>query len=246
CLARRAEKLAEAGYGPALLALKKGFGQFDFVTGRVLSAADIDSFIVAKLADYCAYRLREFRADSREGDLLEMVSWNWQCELGTRLQPPVRLNVVHPVIADGRMQAHEWELTQDGRLLKHDGLSHGDDHFFPGPCDIAWDLAGAIIEWDMDERQQAEFLRRYHDLTGDCPETRLPDYLITYAVFRMAWSKMAAEASWGSFDEALLRRDYQKYRAKAAELNVKRQLRAAAETTKPLAVSLPSERLLGA
>ncbi len=246
CLADRARKLDKSGYAPALMSLEKGFARFQFVPGRVLSAADINSAIVYKLAEYCAFRIREFKTDSRQGDLLEMVSWNWQCEFGSRLEPPVRLNLVHPVIADGRMQPHEWERADDGRLLKHDGLSHGDDHFFPGPCDIAWDLAGAIVEWDMNEQQRAEFLRRYRDLTDDCTEARLPDYLLTYAVFRMAWSKMAAEASWGSFDETLLRRDYERYRARAAELNAKRQLRAPAETTKALAVSLLSGKLLGA
>jgi hypothetical protein len=144
------------------------------------------------------------------------------------------------------MQPYEWELAEDGRLLKHDGLSHGDDHFFPGPCDIAWDLAGAIVEWDMDKHQRAEFLSRYRDLTDDCPEARLPDYLLTYAVFRMAWSKMAAEASWGSFDETLLRRDYQRYRTKAVELNAKRQLCAPTVRTKALALSRTSEKSLGA
>jgi hypothetical protein len=59
-------------------------------------------------------------------------------------------------------------------------------------------------------------------LSGDDSWERLPDYLLGYAVFRMAWSKMAAQASAGEFDETLLRRDYERYRSKAIELAERR------------------------
>ena len=39
---------------------------------------------------------------------------------------------------------HEWLRLDDGNVRKTDAIAHGDDHLFPGPTDIAWDLAGAI------------------------------------------------------------------------------------------------------
>ena len=61
------------------------------------------------------------------------------------------LRVLRPLIVDGRLQPWEWIVTRQGVLLKTDASSHGDDHFLPGPTDIAWDLAGVIVDWDLDE-----------------------------------------------------------------------------------------------
>ena len=48
------------------------------------------------------------------------------------------------------MGPHAWLRDENGRLIKTNGSVHGDDHFFPGPCDIAWDLAGAFVSiWGM-------------------------------------------------------------------------------------------------
>src|SRR5207302_4552914 len=65
---------------------------------------------------------------------------------------PALLATKNPVLVDGRMQPHEWIRSKDGTIIKVDGCTHGDDHFFPGPTDIAWDLAGAIVEWSLDRK----------------------------------------------------------------------------------------------
>ena len=125
------------------------------------------------------------------------------------------VEVTNAVLTDGRMQPHEWLITSN-RIIKTDAVSHGDDHFYPGPTDIAWDLAGAIIEWQMEPAAQEEFLSRYESHTGDDPRRRLPGFLQAYAAFRMGFSKMAAEAMQGTSEEARLSRDYVRYRAHAA------------------------------
>ncbi len=113
------------------------------------------------------------------------------------------------------MSPHEWLITEDGRFLKLDAVSHGDDHFFPGPCDVAWDLAGAIVEWEMDAATRDTFLLRYESLSGDDTSGRIANYLRAYAVFRFAWSKMAAAGMKGTPEESRLMQDYRKYRAYA-------------------------------
>lgn len=217
-IARRARELSKSGFGPRFERLVRGFGVYEFVAGRVLQADELTPAILLRMAEYCAFRKRAFPTDERPQELEEMANWNWECEFGEALRPAIRLRTEHLVITDARMLPHEWLIAEDGRILKLDGVSHGDNHFFPGPCDIAWDLAGAIIEWSMDERTAAEFLEKYLDLSGDDARERLPEYLLAYAILRMAWSKMAAQASAGAFDEALLKRDYERYRARALEL----------------------------
>jgi thiamine kinase-like enzyme len=109
------------------------------------------------------------------------------------------------------MSPHEWLQSGDGRLLKLDATAHGDDHFFPGPCDIAWDLAGAIVEWNMDHRAKTLLLREYLKASGDDAAARIDAYVMAYTVFRFAWCKMAAAGMQGTDDEQRLLREYRKY-----------------------------------
>jgi hypothetical protein len=216
-IGHRAQKLAEAGFSPRAFEHVRGFGQYEFLCGRVLTREDLSPALLQRMAEYCAVRKSEFVTDESVSDLEAMVSWNWECEFGRKLEMPLELDTKHKAIVDGRMMPHEWLLTDDGRVLKTDAVSHGDDHFFPGPCDVAWDVAGAVIEWELSEAEAAEFVDQYRVLSGDDVRDRLPEYLLAYATFRMAWSKMAAQASAGQFDEELLMRDYRKYREIASE-----------------------------
>jgi hypothetical protein len=119
------------------------------------------------------------------------------------------------------MMPHEWLSSDGGELLKLDAGSHGDNHFFPGPCDIAWDVAGAIVEWELQGEAREQFIREYEARSGDAITERLAPYLLAYTIFCMGWSKMAALAMEGEYDEALLTRDYQRYREVALRLREK-------------------------
>jgi len=217
-VAKRASAAAEVGFAPELLNVIRGFGKYKIESGRLLAGESPAPEIIERAAEYCAFRAVSMRTTEADASELEtMARWNWQCEFGTEPYA-IRLRLERPVIADGRMLPHEWMRTNDGRILKLDGSTHGDDHFFPGPCDIAWDLAGMIIEWEMNAAQSQAFLSSYQQRSGDDAGPRIADYLVAYAVFRMAWSKMAARASAGTFDEKLLLRDYVRYRLQVLEL----------------------------
>ena len=163
------------------------------------------------MAEYCAFRLRAFGAELSDLNALQQMADHNLRELGLDL--PVELRLEHPVIADGRMQPHEWLLSKDGKLLKTDSGSHGDDHFFPGPTDIAWDLAGAIVEWQMNEQQAAEFLDLYHLASGDDACARIDGFIKAYAVFRAAYCLMAANAMDGSDEQPRLQHAADTYRS---------------------------------
>jgi hypothetical protein len=163
------------------------------------------------MAEYCAWRAGQFgvsHADSTELETMARV--NHEREFGNPLE--LRLPVERAVVADGRMLPHEWFCASDGRWLKLDAAAHGDDHFFPGPCDIAWDLAGVSIEWELDSDVRQQFLSQYARVSGDDVNSRIAGYEAAYAVSRLAWSKMAAASAQGSADEERLLRDYSRYR----------------------------------
>jgi hypothetical protein len=139
-----------------------------------------------------------------------MVASNVKQEFG--FIPELHLEVERPAICDGRMQHYEWREVGNGRWLKLDASTHGDDHFFPGPTDIAWDLAGVCVEWQLDGDAREFFLSEYRRANGDNPAARLQAYEIAYAAFRLGWSRMAAASVCGSGDEDRLLGDAARYR----------------------------------
>jgi hypothetical protein len=219
---RRSCVLGENGFAAVPCGFDNGYVSYPVEKARPASAQDISQKVVDQLAQYCAFRRREFHvnvpASQSEPGLAGMLRWNVQEEFGRDLtkrdvsQIPDEMEISHPVLVDGRMQPHEW-LLMPNRLLKVDGASHGDDHFFPGPTDIAWDLAGTIVEWRMDSRTIDYFTDRYRLLSGDDPEERLPLFINAYAAFRLGYCKMAAESMSGSEEQGRLYQEYQRYRA---------------------------------
>jgi hypothetical protein len=178
---------------------------------------DLCPALLDRVAQYCAFRASAFLEPSANvEELCAMASWNLHEEFGVPYEPrAVDLEISRPVLADGRMQPHEWLLTEHS-IVKVDGASHGDDHFFPGPADIAWDLAGVIVEWDLGSDAADYFVRRYVKLSGDRPQRRLPAWLQAYTAFRLGYCKMAAESLAGTGEEERLLRDYRRYRARTA------------------------------
>jgi hypothetical protein len=167
--------------------------------------------LLKRLAEYCAFRLRTLGTELSDINALQQMAEHNLREL--ELDLTVELRLERPVIADGRMQPHEWLLSTEGELLKTDSGSHGDDHFFPGATDIAWDLAGAIVEWQMNKQQTTEFLNLYHRASGDDANARIDGFIKAYTVFRLAYCLMAANAMNGSDEQSRLQRAAATYRA---------------------------------
>jgi hypothetical protein len=216
----RAKVLASFGFSPRYLGNQYGFGRYEWVPGRTLCGSDQSPELLVRMADYLALRSTAFASDLPQTPELEkMLRWNWQLEFDEELSDTdSQLNTERVVICDGRMMPHKWLCTEQQEILKLDAGIHGDNHFFPGPCDMAWDVAGAIVEWEMQGEVRERFIREYEARSGDAITQRLAPYLLAYTVFSMGWSKMASLAMQGEYDEALLERDYRKYRALAIRL----------------------------
>jgi hypothetical protein len=229
----RAKHLADAGLGPKVLGRANGFTRYAWIESTPLRPEDLDEAMVDRLARYCDFRAAEFSAesDSRDAvDLEAMTRVNLLEEFGSEESSPdlSPLHTERNVITDSRMMPHAWIRGADGQVLKTNGSLHGDDHFFPGPCNIAWDLAGAIVEWEMGECVANHFLGRFAQLSGDDPKPRIPAFITAYAACRMGYCKMAAEAMKGSDEEGRLRRNYLRYRDALAQKNAIPELARAA------------------
>jgi hypothetical protein len=208
----RNQALADAGFGPSYLGSRTGFGRQIAVQGRAACRGDLTPQLLTHMAEYCAWRAREFRVnDVGESALETMARVNFDREFGVEPEGLV-LPVARPAICDGRMMPHEWLLTGDSKWLKLDAGIHGDDHFFPGPCDIAWDLAGIAVERNLSGDACAFLLAKYQLASGDDASGRMKAYEMAYATFRMAWSRMAAASVGIAEEEGRLMRDYRKYR----------------------------------
>jgi len=208
----RNQALADAGFAPSYLGHRAGFGRQAAVQGRAARRDDLTPQLLTHMAEYCAWRAREFGLDDVGDSALEtMARVNFDREFGVEPEGLV-LPVARPTICDGRMMSHEWLLTGDGKWLKLDAGIHGDDHFFPGPCDIAWDLAGITVEWNLGASDREFLLAKYQLASGDDASRRMNPYELAYATFRMAWSRMAAASVGIAEEEGRLMRDYRKYR----------------------------------
>ncbi|HWG83910.1 MAG TPA: hypothetical protein VNT60_00405, partial [Deinococcales bacterium] len=101
---------------------------------------------------------------------------------------------------DGRLDPCEWVRTGDGRLLKTDAAGHDHDHTVVGPQPLAWDLAGALVEWEDRAAVQDGFTTS----GGHVPARPLLDfYEAAYCAFRLGLAHMSAFAA-GRDDSARL------------------------------------------
>jgi hypothetical protein len=216
---QRALSLAEAGFGCPVTDAGDGFALYTTVALRSPKSGSVSDEIVERIARYCTFRAVEFRVENcLSAPLPEMLRFNVQQEFGIELKLDTELLASgHSVLADARMQPYEWIQKDDGTLIKTDGATHGDDHFFPGPCDIAWDLAGTAVEWNLHPDALALLLLRFREMSGIDVSRRIRIYILAYAVFRMAFCKMASGSLRGTADEFRLRAAYFYYRRRAEE-----------------------------
>jgi hypothetical protein len=217
---RQAELLAESGFSPRIRGCEQGYLALAFISGRPLSMKDLNRELLSRMAAYCAFRMRNFAAPGCDASLLRhMAQVNLEIEFKDGDQVlDLEIPVEHPVFPDCRMLPHEWLLASDGRIFKTDAVDHGDGHQLPGPSDIAWDLAGVIIEWKLKPAEAEFFLAEYARRSGDDPMARLSPYLFLYSVLRTAQCRMAAASSARQREGRYLHRQYLDYSQQVKEL----------------------------
>jgi hypothetical protein len=219
-----AERLAEAGFAPPVAGFAHGFLATRWMDGRPLEARDANADVLRSIARYSAWRSRRERAGhlADPGPLVDMLRVNAHEGLGGEwgalaagqgARYAAAVARAPAVRVDGRMSPHEW-LRTAGSLTKTDGVSHHDDHFYPGAHDIAWDLAGACIEWDLDAPATRMLVREYAAASGDRTiEPRLRFMRAGYAAFRLGYTSLASDALGETPDGVRLRAATGRYAA---------------------------------
>jgi HAD superfamily hydrolase (TIGR01662 family) len=142
-------------------------------------------------------------------ELIALATYNVRMALGdcwaeraeAALRAAAGLLGARAVPHDGRMLPGEWITASDGRLWKTDALDHHDDHFYPGPVNVAWDLAGAEIELRLSPGARDEMLARYTDASGDTESARrVPAFRAVYLAARLGYTTFAAQETAGTCD----------------------------------------------
>jgi hypothetical protein len=168
---------------PRACSINNGFLVTQWIPGR---PADLNDVLLEAMARYLAFLRSEFATDKPvpAGALEQMIEVN----TGQRVKAPEEGVVV---AVDGRMLPQEW-LETDRGYVKADALDHHDDHFFPGCQDIAWDIAGASVEWGF--RPDA-LVDRYLRFQADPTlRKRIPFYVIAYRAYRAGYCRLAADS----------------------------------------------------
>jgi hypothetical protein len=201
----RAEALAQAGFGPKVVGFEDGFLELELVPGTALRRP-ADEEVMDRVARYTSFVARSFHSASKIDieALVRMMRTNTREALGEEWTASLRMFEERArslpdggCIVDARMAPHEWVLGRQG-ITKVDAFDHGDDHFFPGPVDVAWDLAGAVVEFELPDRPSKELLERYVVVCGDRSITdRFAFYEAAYLAFRTGYASVAATLAGG-------------------------------------------------
>jgi hypothetical protein len=177
-----------------------------------------------RLAEYVAFQGQVWNSGqpARADHLVEMATTNalWLCgdQAASKIEQIVPTPEVAAVRVDGRHYPHEWVGTATA-AIKTDGVEHHDDYFFPGPVDIAWDLAGALEEWRLAGAAERTFVDHYVTCSGDKSiGERLPFYRAAYLAFRGGYATFARDQLQNTRDGERFGRARDHYAARLSQV----------------------------
>jgi hypothetical protein len=206
----RARALSAAGYAPAVAGLRHGFLVEEWLAGaRSLNPTARDApHLAERVGRYLGFRARHFPAGTGQGAPLaalramalhnaaEGLGEAWARRLAQRTAGLERFEpMLRRVETDNRLHAWEWLSLPDGRLLKADALDHHAAHDLVGCQDVAWDVAGAVCELDLDG-ERGTLLAAVERAAGRLADPALIDMLAPcYLAFQLGAHAMAAQAA---------------------------------------------------
>ncbi len=202
--AARARQLHAAGFTPEVAGLLHGFLVERWMDqAKPLEPAKADrATLLAQIRRYLALRARDMPAPPGSGasaqSLWAMARTNTAEALGE--SAAARLECWEPKLpqleagmrrcwTDNRMHRWEWLALPGGRLLKADAVDHAAAHDLVGCQDIAWDVAGAVVELGLTEEEGHTLLAA---LGREAP--LLAFLRPCYLAFQLGYHRMAADA----------------------------------------------------
>jgi hypothetical protein len=199
---RDAEALANAGFTPGIAGLCHGFLVQQWVEGQAFDAGSSHrGRFLSNLANYLAFRADRLGAPGAGASLQElqaMAVYNTSQGLGAAAAAALERRMgdlnslgdrVRRVRTDNRLHAWEW-IDTGGAFLKTDAVDHCEGHDLIGCQDIAWDVAGSIIEFNLDDSEQARLSRKLSEIGGVQPDKELISAMLPcYLAFQLGlWS----------------------------------------------------------
>ena len=224
--AQKLTRLADRGFTPPPVSTAHGFVATDWLEGRALSAADARPDLIRRIGCYVAAAsgppLSVSAARGARNRVETMLSVNTSEALGDdaaavalSLFRPVAVLENMPRSGDGHMAPHEWIETPDGRVQKTDAGGHELDPTWTGRQPVLWDLAGAILEWDLSPSMERELLGGFTQSGGyPCAPLALDAYRAAYAAHRIGQVRMARDLETDRDEQERLESEYERWRGK--------------------------------
>lgn len=198
----RARALASAGFTPEPAGLCHGFlverWRDDLAPLPLRPTGKLRARLIDRIGDYLGFRACAFAAPSGAGasteQLFAMGQHNTDAAVGADLasawdawRPRLAslAQRVRRIETDNRLHAWEW-LASDDLILKTDALDHHCGHDLVGCQDLAWDLAGAAVEFELREDELRRLMDRCRARCGqDASDALLRFMLISYCAFEL-------------------------------------------------------------
>lgn len=174
------ERLAK--FVPPIIGLRDGILYSEWIED---DGAMPRSAVVQTLASYTATRARELRLnsaprtdvlhDSQAARGIEELAGRLSTAYGkaagflkrARIRQELAAMLVHqPTLIDARMRRVEW-IASAGSMLKSDFEQHGMGKHQLNLTDPAYDLAEAILHWNLSSEEERQLLYSYVGQTGD-------------------------------------------------------------------------------
>lgn len=202
--AETARRLHDAGFGPEIAGLCHGFLVERWSDGATLERArHSKQKMVAHLARYLSWRAANLPASEPGASLkalADMAVRNTSEALGesraaelrnwfSKQAPPKTMQRVE---IDGRLHPWEFILSRGGTLIKTDALDHCRSHDLIGCQDIAWDIAGARVEYSLSDAATAALYKAVEATTSRPVDAKLVHYYEPcYLAFQLGLWSMA-------------------------------------------------------
>lgn len=187
----RACELAAAGFAPPVTGRHRGFILTRWIEQNGAAGLRPPLETVAR---YLAFRNDEWpaaRGGASAQQLAEMAHFNAGIDVWEHVAEVEEC--ARRVVTDNKMHAWEWIAAPDGAILKCDGVDHHAGHDLIGCQDLAWDLAGATVELDLDA---AQLMRAVGAMTGRRWSARvLHFYTVCYLAFWYGFHTLAGDAA---------------------------------------------------
>ncbi len=208
--ARKGMLLSAAGFTPRIVGSCHGFLIEEWVDGMPAEDAGLTgTTMIEPVGRYLGFRAKHLPPPNG-GASLEALCGMALCNIGEALgtDHAERLRkwfsgvetwtpLLKRVDTDNRLHAWEWLLTRDGRILKTDALDHSGAHDLVGCQDIAWDVAGGCVEFELTCSERRRLAAIVEDETGRAlPDELLMVFEICYLGFQIGlWTNASCRST---------------------------------------------------